>query len=365
MAYLVFDRTNIAAPIEIRDEDEAANGLFCNVDLLSVDMNALTYGIVGDRLHYWSLFPLVDDQRLGRLPAWGIATVRQTVDGGPPVGTHLYGVWPVGTSAQLTLEPCGAGEYREISDFRAKAFGLYNQYRAVPDIDGEKSRCVLRPQFSTAGLLVDALRYGLFPEPRQLCVTGAGSKTAVAIAFLARRHLPGLELIGLSSPALCDAVRRLDLYHHVLSYEDIGDMPVAGPVAVADLCSSEPIAEQLYSVIGERLSSYLGVGVTHRRDFPQGRTMPGPVQPIPFFAPLVAQQIAAGMDGDEARMTAAIVAHEADWQRFAEAMWDQFDVAEVLGLQAAAERIGAMVAGQRVGHWILRPGARQVSQAPA
>ncbi len=59
------------------------------IERLALTANNVTYAAMGDALHYWAFFPA--DEPWGCVPAWGFATVAESLAEGVAVGERVYG----------------------------------------------------------------------------------------------------------------------------------------------------------------------------------------------------------------------------------------------------------------------------------
>ncbi|MGQ4827609.1 DUF2855 family protein, partial [Enterococcus faecalis] len=64
------------------------------IDKFGLTANNITYGVVGERIGYWNFFP-TDDPAFGKIPVWGFATIIDSRHDDVPVGTRLYGYFPM------------------------------------------------------------------------------------------------------------------------------------------------------------------------------------------------------------------------------------------------------------------------------
>ena len=246
------------------------------VESFALTANNITYGAVGDQIGYWKFFPAPDGQ--GRIPVWGFARVVTSNAADAPVGLRLFGYWPMSshTVARPQKRPNG---YVDVSAHRAELPPTYNAYQdAAPD-DFDDWRSLLRPLFMTSFLLDDQLSEA---PVKTLVLSSASSKTAMGLAWLARRR--GVTVIGLTSPAHVDLLRRTGLYDQVAPYEAIGALTAEGPVAYVDFAGRGAVSKTVHETFGAALDSSLIVGVTHweARGAPQVATGPTPTF---FFAP--------------------------------------------------------------------------------
>jgi len=247
------------------------------VESFALTANNVTYGAVGDQIGYWKFFPAPEGQ--GRIPVWGYARVVRSNAADAPQGLRLFGYWPMSshTVARFQKRPAG---YVEVSAHRAELPPTYNAYQEAPSAADDDWRSLLRPLFMTSFLLDDLIADAL---PKTLVLSSASSKTAMGLAWLARRR--GVRVVGLTSPAHVELLDRTGLYDAVVTYDAIAGIAAEAPAAYVDFAGRSAVTGEVHGTLGEALVSSIVVGVTHW-DAPRGapQPMPGPT-PAFFFAP--------------------------------------------------------------------------------
>lgn len=163
------------------------------VERFAMTANNVTYGLIGDAFGYWKFFPAPDP--FGRIPVWGFATVVDSKAPDAPVGLRLFGYLPMSSSFVARLVK-GRGGYVDASPHRADLPPTYNAYAEAPASDLDDHRALLRPLYMTSFLLDDFLSEDA--SLKTLVLSSASSKTAMGLAWLARRR--GMEVVGLTSP---------------------------------------------------------------------------------------------------------------------------------------------------------------------
>src|SRR4051794_20002256 len=111
------------------------------VERFALTANNITYGVTGDALGYWKLFP--DEDGWGRIPAWGYATVAASRAEGVSEGARFWGLVPMGTEVTMRPAPNPIG-FADSAEHRASLSPVYNQYMAVEG-DGDDYELILRP----------------------------------------------------------------------------------------------------------------------------------------------------------------------------------------------------------------------------
>jgi len=265
-----FAQTDVDVPLA---EGEA----LVEVESFALTANNVTYGAVGDQIGYWKFFPAPEG--LGRIPVWGFARVVRSNTTDAPEGLRLFGYWPMSshTVARLQKRP---GGYVEVSAHRAELPPTYNAYQEAPPAADDDWRSLLRPLFMTSFLLDDQIAEAL---PKTLVLSSASSKTAMGLAWLARKR--GVKVIGLTSPGHVDLLTRAGLYDEVATYDGIGGIEADAPAAYVDFAGRSAVTAEVHRTLGDALAASIVVGVTHW-DAPRGAAtpMPGPA-PAFFFAP--------------------------------------------------------------------------------
>ncbi|MBU1375723.1 MAG: DUF2855 family protein [Alphaproteobacteria bacterium] len=246
------------------------------VESFALTANNVTYGAVGDQIGYWKFFPAPEGQ--GRIPVWGYARVVRSASPEAPEGLRLFGYWPMSshTVARLSKRPSG---YVEVSAHRAELPPTYNAYQVAAPAADDDWRSLLRPLFMTSFLLDDQVAEA---APKTLVLSSASSKTAMGLAWLARKR--GIKVIGLTSPAHVALLERLGLYDAVAAYEAIRALTPSGPAAYVDFAGRSAVTRDVHETFGEALKTSTVVGVTHWDAMGGPPPSVGPT-PVFFFAP--------------------------------------------------------------------------------
>ena len=295
------------------------------VDRFAVTANTVTYAEVGDMLGYWDFYP-TGDPTWGRVPAMGWADVVESGRSDVAVGGRYYGWFPMATHVDITAGVTSTG-LRDDSDHRQahapiyRAFEettrdpLYPTARDADEIgDLEDRHALLRGLFLT-GFLADRF-FGVndWFGADAAVVLSASSKTGVAFARCAAAS--GRRVIGVTSASNVDFVDGLGCYDDVITYEDLGSLPLVDAVVV-DMAGNGPALATIHDRLGDQLSYSMIVGRTHN-DAPPADITTGPT-PEMFFAPTAMRLLAdAGEDlGDvqaaAAEALASFVERSRDW----------------------------------------------------
>lgn len=300
---LLVDRGDLTKTTLVEVDPDAAlapGEALLAVESFALTANNVTYGAVGDQIGYWRFFPAPAGQ--GRIPVWGFARVVRTHAPDAPVGLRLFGYWPMSSHTIARLERRGDG-YVEISAHRAELPPTYNAYQVAPPASDDDWRSLLRPLFMTSFLLDDQLSDAPL---KTLVLSSASSKTALGLAWLARRR--GVRVVGLTSPAHVAVLERTGLYDRVVPYAGTPALTAEGPAGYVDFAGRAAVTRDVHAALGDALSVSLGVGLTHWDARGAARPdIPG-VSPVFFFAPDRIRQRAKewGMAGLDTRFQAAL-----------------------------------------------------------
>lgn len=301
------------------------------VERFSITANTTTYAEFGDMLDYWGFWPSGDDT-FGRVPAMGWAKVVESAHPDVETGGRYYGWFPMAEFVDATVTPTSTG-LRDDGAHRAEHAPVYRTFErtdldplhpaahGTPDdlvAEAEDRHALLRGLFLT-GYLADGFfqANGWFGADHAV-VLSASSKTAIGFAACAAKH-DGIHVVGVTSVGNLDAVRALELYDSVVTYDSIADAVADGEArAVAvDMAGNGPALEALHEALGERIGHSMVVGRTHH-DAPPAAPSSGPT-PQMFFAPtaLVAMRD-SDLDADafQAAMAPALadfVGGSSDW----------------------------------------------------
>jgi hypothetical protein len=281
------------------------------VDRFGFTANNVTYALMGDALRYWSFFPTGEDG-WGRIPVWGFGTVIESAADGLPIGTRVFGYFPMATELfvrTVVVTPTG---FQDGSPHRAELPPAYNAYRRVDadpayDPGREDEQILLRPLYFLAFLLDDFLGEQELFGAGTAIVSSASSKTSLLTAFLLAER--GVEVVGLTSPGNREMVEGLGVYDRVLTYDAVDELGDDDAVYV-DIAGNADVRGAVHRRLGDRLKHSAIVGVTHWEELAVAdpaavEAPPGPT-PTMFFAPdqLRLRLKQWGQDGLDERMAA-------------------------------------------------------------
>ena len=303
-----------------------AGQILVRVDRFGLTANNVTYGAVGDLVGYWGFFPAADGW--GRIPVWGFADVAASRHPGITTGERLYGYFPMSTYALLQVDRVTPASFVDAAAHRAALPAFYNQYTRVAADPGYASEregeiAIFRPLFGT-GFLLDAFlaAEGLFGA-RDVVLSSASSKTALALAFLltsARGQT--CTVTGLTSAGNAAFVRGTGYYRRVVPYDDLASLSPDTPAVFVDFAGNARLVAAVHTRLGSTLRHSAQVGVTHWDRMGAAGELPGPA-PVFFFAPdhLQRQLAALGPAEFATRLGAAMqrfLASTAPWLRLVE-----------------------------------------------
>ena len=301
--------------LETTEDAPLADGqVRVRVASFALTSNNITYAAFGDAMAYWQFFPTGEDG-WGTIPVWGFGSVVQSLHPGVAVGERLYGYFPMASATVLTPARLTTAGFYDGAPHRRELHAVYNQYlRCSADPfytpATEDIQALLRPLFITSFLIDDFLADNDFFGARTLLLSSASSKTAYGTAFqLAQR--PGIEVIGLTSPAnvaFCDS---LGCYSRVLTYDQLDQLSADTPCIYVDFAGNAALRRAVHSRFSG-LKYSCSIGGTHVDELGSARDLPGPRATL-FFAP--AQIKKRGADWGPAGLNQRLVQA---WQTFSQ-----------------------------------------------
>lgn len=288
------DELTNAALVDAETGPLADGAVRLKIESFSVTANNITYAVVGDGFKYWDFFPpsAPNPEGLGIVPMWGHAEVIESNNADIAVGERVYGYLPMGTQLDVVPGKVHPGGFTDMSDHRQPMSPVYNQYTrlaADPEHDParENERMIYGPLFKTGFIIDYFMRSQDWFGAKQAVLTSASSKTAMGLASCAKQNSPTIKRVGLTSSANVDFVESTGLYDTVLSYEEVGTMPIADTVTV-DFAGNAALLAKLHEHYCDTLKYSCLVGATHIEERGGGlgsaKDLPGP-KPTLFFAP--------------------------------------------------------------------------------
>jgi hypothetical protein len=284
------------------------------VESFGLTANNLSYAVFGDELGYWRFFPA--SEGWGRVPVWGFGRVIESTMPELAEDARFYGYWPMSTTA--VMQPsAGPQGFTETAEHRADLPAFYNLYLEAdsspafdPALDGFNA--VLRPLFGTGWLIAHQLERAGWHGAGAVVLASASSKTAYSAAFDISRRSGSPSVIGLTSAGNREFTQSLGCYDQVLTYEGIGQLATADGLVLVDMAGDPAVRRAVHEHAGDDLKASISVGGTHWEQASlQSDELPGPT-PEFFFAPAVAEALAAesgpeAMQDDLAGAAAAFI----------------------------------------------------------
>jgi len=288
------DELTHADLIHIELPDLAEGAVRLEIESFSVTANNITYAVVGDGFGYWNFFPPKGNDPEGRgvVPMWGHAKVIESNHDDIAIGERVYGYIPMATHLDVLPGNVSDGSFSDTTDYRQPMSPVYNQYSRLAsdpehDPSREAERMIYGPLFKTGFIIDYFMRSESWFGARQVVLTSASSKTAMGLASVAKQNSPKIKRIGLTSPGNIDFVESTGLYDQVLTYDEVGTMPIADTVTV-DFAGNANLLSKLHEHFSDTLKYSCLVGVTHIEERGAGmggaEGLPGP-KPTLFFAP--------------------------------------------------------------------------------
>ncbi len=313
------------------------------VESFSVTSNNVTYAAAGDRMGYWNFFPGRGNR--GVVPMWGHALVVESNHPEIGLGERVYGYLPMAT--HLDVEPGRVSEsgFTDMSAHRQPMAVIYNQYTrltADPEHDpaAEGERMIFGPLFKTGYLIETMFSSEDWFGAEAMVMTSASSKTAMALASVAKDKSPQIKRIGLTSPGNVPFTEDSGLYDTVLTYDQVGQLAAVRSVSV-DFAGNAAVLRAIHEQLGDKLAYSCLVGMTHIDGRGGGAgAMPGP-EPILFFAPTYA---VAAIKQKGAAAFGMAIAHS--WRKFLHEMKGSIMIERKHGLAAARDTFTAMAGGK-------------------
>jgi len=307
----------------------APRQVLLEIDCFSLTSNNITYGVLGEQMHYWQFFPT--DDGYGIIPAWGFATVVVSNHSEVPVGQRFYGYYPMGTHLLVTPQKVSLYGFVDGSEHRRALPSVYNFYADTTQDSSitpetEALVALFRPLFVTSFLIDWHLVEQNFYQAKTIVITSASSKTAQALAFLLaqRAEQHGLQLIGLTSEKNMDFVADLGWYHKAISYGALDKLSTAEKHIVVDFTGNHSTQYELQTTLGKNLRYNCLVGLVDWQHLSGDQPLPekGEV----FFAPTHAEkrQKELGIGAFQQEVGKA-------WQLFAKAVQSSISITQHTG----------------------------------
>ena len=338
------------AAVVTADAVELAEGAVrLAVESFSVTANNITYAVVGDGFGYWNFFPPVGGETDGKgvVPMWGHAKVIESNCADIAVGERVYGYLPMGSQLDVVPGNVTAASFSDMTDYRQPMSPVYNSYSrlaADPEHDParENERMIYGPLFKTGFIIDYFMRSEDWFGAEQVIMTSASSKTAMGLASVAKQNSPQIKRVGLTSAGNVEFVEKTGLYDKVLTYEEVGTMPIAASVTV-DFAGNSSLLAKLHNHFSDTLKYSCLVGATHIEERGGGMggpaDLPGP-KPVLLFAP---DHFVAFFKEHGPIEGGKMIAKT--WHGFLSAVEGTVDIVTLKGLDAARDTYLTMVGG--------------------
>jgi hypothetical protein len=333
------------------------------IDRLAVTSNNITYAAFGDvpHLRYWSFFP-TGAEGWGHMPAWGFANVVAGEIDGLEVGERFYGFWPI--ASHIVMQPVRLSQrgFYDGTPHRLELTSAYNQYQRIGTdaayrAADENYQMLLRPLFITSFMLADFLEDNQFFGAKQVVISSASSKTAYGTVFCFQ-NLPGISVVGVTSPSNKGFVDGLGCYSRSVHYDGVESLDPSIATLYVDFSGDTSLRKRVHQHFGASLvhDCYAGSAQSHDHISKSEEALPGP-KPQPYFAPYQIKKRNA--DWGAAEVTRKFnEAQLAFIRRVSDADKPWMQVKEHAGFGAAQELIAALVAGRidpKEGHVVVLP----------
>ena len=257
--------------------------------------NNITYAAFGDAMNYWQFFP-TGEFDWGCIPVWGFATVSESQCADVAVGERFYGYYPMANEVVMQPARASVQGFYDGAAHRSSLHPVYNNYlRCSSDplytATTEDLQALLRPLFITSYLIDDFLAdndwFGACKNgrPGVMLLSSASSKTAYGTAFqMAQR--PGIEVVGLTSPANVAFCESLGCYSRIVTYAQLEELAADMPCIYVDFAGNGALRQRIHGRFSQ-LKYSCSIGGTHVDELGakgSARELPG-VRPALFFAP--------------------------------------------------------------------------------
>ena len=260
--------TRLVTHPALKDGNDLKDGdVLVKIDRFAFTANNVTYGVVGERIGYWKFFPTGDGD-WGIIPVWGFGDVIRSACAEVPVGTRLYGYWPM--ASHLVMTPAKVSDTRlfDGAAHRQDLPPVYNAYARVAQEDGydvtmDDERMALYPLYATSFCLYDFFLDNDWFGAKTIVLPSASSKTAIGTTYALNTDAGRPRLVGLTSARNKAAVTALGLYDSVLDYDAIERLDADTPTAIIDMSGNGDVLGRLHRHLGDAMTYTSNVGVTH------------------------------------------------------------------------------------------------------
>lgn len=288
------------------------------VDCFALTTNNVTYGVFGDMLRYWAVFPASDEPDVwGRIPTWGYADCVESRSPDLAVGERIYGFMPMSTEFVITPGRATDRGLFDVAEHRHGLAGTYNSYqRAAADplyrADREAHQMLLFPLFFTGFIVDDFIIDNDDFGAEQVIISSASAKTSIGAALLLNRR--GMKVIGLTSVSNVEFVKSLGIYDQVVAYDAVASIAQV-PSVYVDIAGNQDVLFDVHTHLSGLLKHSMVVGNTNwsAETTANAAELPAPAPEFLFAPTQIAKRTQDwGREGLDARMGEAWNTY-ADW----------------------------------------------------
>lgn len=260
--------------------------VLARIERFALTTNNMTYAVYGDALGYWNLFP-AEQPGYGCMPAWGHAEIVESRASDIPVGTRIFGYFPIAT--HLTMRPTSvtSRSFVDGAGHRTGTPQVYNLYEFEPresDPRLDSLTAIYRALFITSYTAADYLRDRDFFDAEQFVISSASSKTAYGTAYCLADS--PAQKIALTSARNIDFVNGLGHYTAAHEYADLTAIDRTRRTVYVDLSGDGDLRRRVHEHFGDQLAFDCLIGSTQADGFPEDDdSLVGPA-PVFFFAAL-------------------------------------------------------------------------------
>jgi NADPH:quinone reductase-like Zn-dependent oxidoreductase len=296
-------RTRVRARKLPAARDLQEGRILARVDRLGFSANNVLYAVLGHQNHYWDIYPT--EGPWGLVPAWGYAEVIASRSPDVAAGARIFGLFPIASHAELGVEAMFPNRFRDPTPHRQGAAEAYHGYTVRPSgaAADDKLRSLdmlIRPLAMVSWLASLHFAEHAYFGARNLIISSASSKTAIALAFLGKASGAVENIIGLTSPANEAYVASLGCYDEVVPYTDVAQLAPDQKGVFFDVAGDATIRDRLHRRLGDNLAHSATVGLAHwDADHVAAPDLPGP-PPTLFFAPPYMERYAREWGGSPA-----------------------------------------------------------------
>ncbi|EGD45582.1 hypothetical protein NBCG_00059 [Nocardioidaceae bacterium Broad-1] len=276
----------VADLVDLPAPQLAEGEVLARIERIALTTNNMTYAVYGDTLGYWNLFPAEQDG-YGCMPAWGFAEIIESRAADVPVGTRVFGYFPIATHLTMRPTKVTARSFVDGAAHRTGTPDVYNLYELQPrDTDPRQDSltAIYRPLFITSYTAADYLRDRGFFDAEQFVISSASSKTAYGAAYCLADS--PAQRIALTSARNIEFVEGLGHYTATHEYADLKAIDSTRRTVYVDLSGDGDLRRRVHEHFGDRLAFDCLIGSTRADGFPEDDdSLVGPA-PVFFFAAL-------------------------------------------------------------------------------